>query len=476
MSMKTYDFVILGGGIGGYSAAVRAAQLGKSVALVEEDKLGGTCLHQGCIPSKAYLRSAELYNKMTHSEAYGIQAQDVSLDFTGVIRRKQTIVDQLHQGVESLMKGHHIDVYRCRGRVMGPSIFSPQSGAIALDTEDEDEPTLLPKRLIIATGSSPAELPGLPTDGKRILNSDQALSMEQLPESIIIVGGGVIGVEWASMLNDFGVDVTIIETLPRLAGSEDEQISRELERQLKTRGVKVWTEAQLQMDSVQLKENSVQLEAIHNDQLVSVEAEQVLVSVGRSPNSQHLGLENTDVHVNDKGQIIVNKYLQTDESHIYAIGDVIGGYQLAHVAAREGILAVEHAAGLEVTPIRAEQIPRCIYSRPEVAAIGLTEQQAIADGRRVQTATIPFKQIGKAWVYGETEGFIKVIADRETEDILGVHMIGPQATELISEAALAQIVEATPWEVSQAIHPHPSMTEIMAEAMAAASQKLLESN
>lgn len=253
MNTNNYDFVILGGGIGGYSAAIRASQLGKTVAIVEADKLGGTCLHQGCIPSKTFLRSADLYNTIKNSEKFGINTKEVSLDFSKVANRKQTVVDQLHRGVEGLMKRHNIDVYYSRGRVMGPSIFSPRSGTVALDMEEEEGLMLVPKHLIIATGSTPASIPGLTPDGKHVLNSDHVLALEQLPDSIVIVGGGVIGVEWASMLNDFGVQVTIVESMPHLLSREDEHISIELERQLSARGVRILTKTIIQPETVKIE-------------------------------------------------------------------------------------------------------------------------------------------------------------------------------------------------------------------------------
>lgn len=468
---KQYDFVIIGGGIGGYTAAVRAAQLGRTAAIVEKDQLGGTCLHKGCIPSKAYLKSAELYHAMKNSEEYGMQVEGLTFDFSKVIKRKQAIVDQLHQAVENLIRSHRIDIYFSRGRVMGPSIFSPQSGAVALETDEEEGMTLLPKYLIIASGSKPAVIPGLEPDGQYILNSDQAMQMEKLPKSMLIIGGGAIGIEWASLLNDFGVEVTIVEAMPQLAPNEDEQISRELRRLLEVRGVRVLTDARIQPDTMQIENHAVQIEAESKGERIALAADQVLVCVGRTPNTDQLGLENTDVEV-ENGRIQVNRYFQTAESHIYAVGDVIGGVQLAHAAAREGIAAVEHALGLPVAEMRAELISRCIYSRPEVASVGMTEKQAKERGYRAKTAVIPFRAIGKAWVSGETDGFVKVVADEASQDILGVHMIGEKVTEMISEATLAQILDATPWEVSQAVHPHPSLSEALFEAMAAASMMI----
>lgn len=466
MSEHRYDVVVLGGGIGGYTAAIRAAQLGKTVAVVERDKLGGTCLHQGCIPSKSLLRSAEVYATMKKSEEYGISAESIELKFGSVLNRKQRIVDQLHQGLQFLMKKNKITVHYGNGRIIGPSIFSPRSGAVSVEKEDGDIETLLSSNLIIATGSRPRSLPGLEIDGTHILTSEDALRMEQLPKSIIIVGGGVIGVEWASMLSDFGVAVTIVELDKRLVSLEDADISKELERLFKKRGINLVTGAKVLSDSVKVTEGSVTLQADKQGEIVELTADKVLVSVGRVANIEGIGLENTDIKI-DKGTIRVNRFMQTTESHIYAVGDVIGGLMLAHMAGHEGILAAEHLAGQTPHELQAHLVSRCTYTRPEIASVGWTEQQAVDQGHKVKIGKFSFKGIGKALVYGDTDGFVKVIADGETNDILGVHMIGPHVTNSISEAALAQVLNATPWEVGQTIHPHPTLSEALGEAMLA---------
>lgn len=474
MALREFDLVVLGGGTGGYVAAIRAAQLGKKVAVVEKDKLGGTCLHRGCIPSKSLLRSAEMFAAMKRADTYGIEATSVRLDFEKVNERKNRIVEQLHQGIQTLMRKNQIEVIYGEGRVMGPSIFSPQSGAIAIQ-DDVDDPAhegtiLVPRHLIIATGSRPRLLPGWESDGERVLTSDDALKLKKLPSSILIIGGGVIGVEWASMLNDFGVKVTLVEAAERLVPTEDEAISKQLQNILEKRGVIVYTHAEIQPDSKQVADDGVRVAIRTKDKEHELFAECVLLSVGRVPNTQHLGLENTAVKFDISG-IDVNKYMQTAEPHIYAIGDCTGGIQLAHAAMHQGIIAVEHMAGLETEPFVAERVPRCIYTRPEIASVGMTERKAREAGFDVKTGTFPFSAIGKAWVYGETDGFVKVIADRKSGDLLGVHIIGPQATDLIAEAALAQLLDAAPWEVAGTIHPHPTLSEAIAEAMLALDKK-----
>lgn len=460
------DVAVLGGGTGGYVAAIRAAQLGKQVVIIEADKLGGTCLHRGCIPSKSLLRSAEVYAEIRDSESYGIETAGATLVFSKVQNRKNAIVDQLHQGVQYLMRKNKIQVIHGKGRVTGPSIFSPKSGAVAVELEDGEMETIVPNNLIIATGSRPRTLPGLEPDGRFILTSDDALLLEELPESIIIVGGGVIGVEWASMLSDFGVQVTVVEAADQLLPAEDQDIARELQKLLTKRGVAVHTGSTVQPDTYQVKDGRVSIGMRKGEQTETLTASCMLVSVGRQANVENIGLENTDVRV-ERGFIEVNKFLQTGESHIYAIGDVIGGLQLAHAASHEGIAAVNHLAGEPVHPVQPDRIPRCVYTRPEVASVGITEKEAREKGLEVKIGKFPFQAIGKALVHGSKDGFVKVVADANSNDILGVQMIGAHVTDLISEAALAQLLDATPWEVGQLVHPHPTLSEIIGEGMLA---------
>ncbi|MED4161508.1 dihydrolipoyl dehydrogenase [Halalkalibacterium halodurans] len=470
---EEYDLVILGGGTGGYVAAIRATQLDLKVALVEKGKLGGTCLHKGCIPSKALLRSAEVFSTVQKADQFGVKIDGAALDFTSVQNRKEQIVTQLHRGVEMLMKKGKIDVYKGHGRILGPSIFSPTPGTISVEMNNgEDNMMLIPRNVIIATGSSPRVLPGMEIDGEAVLTSDEALKMEQLPKSMLIVGGGVIGIEWASMLNDFGVDVTVIEYGPRILPTEDADIAKEAERLLKKRGVTFKTNAKVLAETLEKGDNSVAIEA----EVVGVSerftAEKMLVSVGRTPNVNDIGLENTDIEVID-GAIAVNEWYQTKESHIYAIGDVIGGMQLAHVASHEGILAVEHMTDHKPEPLNYLTVARCVYSHPEMASIGLSEAEAKEKGYEVKVGTFPFQAIGKALVYGESDGFVKILSDKKTDDLLGVHMIGPHVTDMISEAALAKVLDAAHWEVAQTIHPHPTLSEVVGEAALAVDGKAI---
>ncbi|QPA53030.1 dihydrolipoyl dehydrogenase [Lysinibacillus sphaericus] len=462
---QNYDVVILGGGTGGYVAAIRAAQLGLKTAIVERDRLGGTCLHKGCIPSKALLRSAEVYRmaNKTASE-YGVDIEGVTLQFDKVQARKQAIVEQLSQGVNTLMKKGKIDVYHGTGRILGPSIFSPMPGTISVEMSNgQENEMLVPTNVVIATGSKPRGMAGLTVDGQYVMNSDHALELDNLPKSLLIVGGGVIGIEWASMLCDFGVYVTVLEYGPTILPTEDADIVKEVTKQLEKRGVRIVTNARLDADTFKIENDNVFISAKVDEQEEIFEADKLLLCVGREANTQDIGLENTEIEV-ENGFIKVNDSYQTKESHMYAIGDVIGGLQLAHVASHEGLSAIEHIATGKAEHIDDLKVPKCVYSYPEVASIGLTEGAAKERGFSLKIGKFPFKAIGKALVNGEAEGFVKIIADEETDDILGIHMVGPHVTDLIGEASLAKLLDATPWEISQAIHPHPSLNEVLVES------------
>ncbi|MEK3890797.1 dihydrolipoyl dehydrogenase [Bacillus sp. FSL K6-3431] len=470
---QEYDIVILGGGTGGYVAAIRAAQLGLKTAIVETNKIGGTCLHKGCIPSKSLLRSAEVYATAKRSEEFGVMTKEVSLDFEKVQARKDDIVNQLYNGVQSLIKKGKINVFDGFGRILGPSIFSPTPGTISVEmTNGKENEMLIPKNVIIATGSSPRSLPGIEIDGSTVMTSDDALQMEELPKSMIIIGGGVIGIEWASMLADFGVAVTVLEYSENIIPTEDKELSRELQRSLQRKGIEIITNAKAKANTFAIEAGMASISVDINGETKTVTAEKLLLSVGRRGNTENIGLQNTDINV-ENGFIQVNAHFQTKESHIYAIGDVIGGLQLAHVASHEGIKAVEHIAGLTPDAIDYNTISKCIYSNPEVASVGLTEKEAVEKGYTIKIGKIPFRSNGKALVYGDSTGFVKIIADEETGDVLGVHMIGPHVTDMISEAALAHVLDATPWEIANTIHPHPTLSEVIGEAALAVDGKAI---
>ncbi|WP_018132819.1 dihydrolipoyl dehydrogenase [Effusibacillus pohliae] len=470
--VEQYDVVIVGGGTGGYVAAIRAAQLRLKVAVVEQAKVGGTCLHKGCIPSKAMLKSAEMFQAAKKLGEFGVVTGEPTLDFAKVMERKSKIVAQLHKGVQHLLKKNNVPVIEGFGRVMGPSIFSPRAGAVRVERPDGESEILTPNHVIIATGSRPKALPGLAFDGDKIINSDHALELTEVPKSMIIIGAGAIGVEWASMLNDFGCDVTLVESMPHILPQEDEEVANELARNFKKRRMKILTGAKVLPETVQIEGDQVSVQVQQGDRTETLRAEKILIAVGREAAIDNIGLEATEVRV-ERGFIKVNRFMQTAESNIFAIGDAIGGLQLAHVADHEGIVAVEKIAGLDPHPIHYDHVPRCTYSRPEVASVGITEKQARERGHQVKVGNFPFRAIGKALVNGEIDGFVKIVSDAETNDLLGVHMVGPHVTDMVSEAGLAMLLDATAWEVGLSIHPHPTLAEAIGEAALAVEGRAL---
>ncbi|PFO06639.1 dihydrolipoyl dehydrogenase [Bacillus sp. AFS076308] len=453
---KEYDIVIIGGGPGGYVAAIRASQLGLKVAVVEKGKVGGTCLHAGCIPTKALLRSAELYAQTKNANRYGVIAPEVGLDFTKVQARKEEIQDRLYKGIQHLMKKGKIDIYEGKG-----SILESKDVLVQLNN-DEGEVIVSPRNILIATGSRPRTFLGLEADEKYVMTSDEALEMETLPKSIIIVGGGVIGIEWASMLVDFDIQVTVIEYADRILPTEDKDVSKEIQRLLKKKGVKIVTGAKVLSETLE-KGDGVSIKAEHKEKEVPFSADKLLVSVGRLPNIEGIGLDKTAIEMN--GVFIkTNEFYQTNEPNIYAIGDVIGGLQLAHVASHEGIIAIEHMAGKNPKVLDPTQVPKCVYCSPEVASVGLTEDDAKEKGFQVKTGKFSFRAIGKALVFGESDGFIKLVVEEGTNKMLGAHMVGPHVTDMITEFGLAQVLNATSMDIAHMIHPHPTLAEAIGEA------------
>jgi dihydrolipoamide dehydrogenase len=453
---KEYDVVMIGGGPGGYVAAIRASQLGLKVAVVEKGKVGGTCLHAGCIPTKTLLRSAELYAQTKNADEYGVIAPQVGLDFTRVQARKDEIKERLFKGIQHLMKKGKIDVYDGKG-----SILESKDVLVELNN-NEGEIILSPRNIIVATGSRPRTFRGLEADEKYVMTSDEALEMDALPNSIIIVGGGVIGIEWASMLVDFGLQVTVIEYADRILPTEDIDVSKEIQRLLKKKGVKIVTGAKVLPETLE-KGDGILIKAEHKGKEASFSADKLLVSVGRLPNTEGFGLEKTDVEMN--GIFIkTNQFYQTNDPNVYAIGDVTGGLQLAHVASHEGIIAVEHIAGENPEALDSTLVPKCVYCSPEVASVGLTEEEAKEKGFQVKTGKFSFRAIGKALVFGESDGFVKLVVEEGSNKLLGAHMVGPHVTDMITEMGLARVLNATVMDIAHTIHPHPTLTEAMGEA------------
>lgn len=468
-----FDLVVLGGGTGGYIAAIRASQLGMNVAVVEKEKLGGTCLHKGCIPSKSLLKSASAYRETKELSSFGVELGDIQFNLVKAMERKNEVVDKLHGGINYLMKKHHVTVINGYGRILGPSIFSPMPGTISIEHEGDEENTMIvPKNVLIATGSKPRLLPGL-NISQNILTSTEALALTQLPKSIIIIGAGAIGIEWASMLVDLDVDVTVVEQADSVLPGADLSIQKELQQQLEKRGVTFYLGSEVQIDTVEDTNEKTSLVVVENGKSIQLESEKILVSIGRTASIEGIGIENTSIEVAD-GFIQTNEFYQTKEKHIYAIGDCIGGLQLAHVASTEGIRAVEHMNGLDTNPLDLTDVPTCVYSYPEVASVGLTEQEAKNVYEDIAVGISLFQANGKAMADGDTTGFVKVIQDKQSDDVVGVHMIGNNVTNQISELALAKTLDASVWELSQVIRPHPSQSEALTEA--ALAVKNLELN
>ncbi|GEL38787.1 acetoin pyruvate dehydrogenase complex, E3 component, dihydrolipoamide dehydrogenase [Lacticaseibacillus paracasei subsp. tolerans DSM 20258] len=460
MTMNT-DLVVLGGGPGGYVAAIRAAQLGMQVVLVEKAKVGGICLHKGCIPTKSLLHSGETLRLMQSVATFGgIIEGKVGIDFAKIQARKATVVDQLYRGVQGLMKKNKITVLNGTGAVLGPSIFSPVSGTVSVtfDDKSKEDVMIVPKHVIIATGSSPKTLPSLPIDEKMILTSNGMLELTSLPKKVAIIGGGVIGVEWASLLNDFGVDVTIVEFLDQLVINESQTIARELQKQLENRGIHIQLGAKVEQATIKNKQVALTIAEQSNPLIV----DKVMVAIGRQPNVEGIGLQNTSIKYSAKG-ITHNAFYQTTVDHIYAIGDVIDTLQLAHVAMKEGIIAVEHMAGLPVAPLNYNDVPRCTYTDPEIASVGYTSSNYPQD-RDVKIGRFNFNANAKAIILGDTAGFVEVLRDVLTDDIIGVSIIGAHATDMIAEMSDAMYLDASATEIGDAVHPHPSLSEAIQEA------------
>jgi len=449
-----YDVVILGGGSGGYACALRSAQLGLKVALIERDKLGGTCLHRGCIPTKALLHSAELLDEIRHAGQFGIGVGEPALDIAKVHAYKRDVVDKSAKGIEGLFKKYKAEGIHGHGRLTG-------AHEVEVTAADGSRRTLSTRFVMIATGSVPREIRIAPTDGTRIVNSDHVLELERVPKSIVVLGAGAVGTEFASVYRSFGADVTLVEMLPRVLPIEDEEVSKELDRQLRKRDIKVMTGTQLV--GAEVAEAGVKVRVRKGDKESALEAELLLVAIGRAPVTGDVGLDRVGLET-DRGYVPVDGYMRTRVPNVYAIGDVVNTPWLAHVASAEGILAVEHMAGLEVRPLNYDLTPSCTYCEPEVGSVGLTEARARERGHDVEVGKFSFMASGKARILGKAAGFVKVVRDRKYDEVLGVHIVGPHATDLIAEACVALRLEATAEELYRTIHAHPTLSEAVMEA------------
>ncbi|HTR36535.1 MAG TPA: dihydrolipoyl dehydrogenase [Bryobacteraceae bacterium] len=457
----TYDLVVIGSGPGGYSAAIRAAQYGLKTAIVEKDpKLGGTCLHVGCIPTKSLLHTADVWGHFVHSADEGILCDNPRMDYAKVLDRKNKIVAKHAKGVEFLMKKNKIDW------IKGFGAIRPRGGKALLEVDvksAEGAQTLETKNVIVATGSEARMLPGLQPDPKTILTNIEILDLPAIPKTMVIIGAGAVGVEFASIFNRFGTKVTVLEMLPRLVPVEDEEVSKELERYFKKTGIRCETGAKA--EDITKTETGVRMcVALANGKREDLEAETLLVAVGRKPITDNLGLDKLRVEL-DRGFVKVDANQQTGEPNVYAIGDVVAGTpQLAHVASMEGMVAVAHMAGKAAKPVNRNRIPGCTYTEPGIGSVGLTEAQARAQGYAVKVGKFPFAANSKASILGMHEGFVKVVSEEKLGEILGVHIIGPEAYELVAEAVAAMESEATVETLMNTIHAHPTLYEALGEA------------
>jgi dihydrolipoamide dehydrogenase len=454
MAEESYDVTVIGGGPGGYVAAIRAAQLGLRVVLVEKENLGGVCLNWGCIPTKALLRNAEVLSLLGRGKEFGFSISGLEASFDVAVDRSRKVSERLVKGVEVLMREYQIEV------VAGTGVLK-SAGAVEVALNDGGTRTLQTRNVLLATGGRARTIPGIDPDGKRVLTYREAIVLGELPASAVIVGAGPIGMEFAHIWRTYGASVTVVEMLPRALPLEDEEVSREVERAFKRRKVKLLTSARVQ--GLELTAGGVRVRVLGEKGEQTLEAELVLVAIGVRPNSENLGLEQVGVRV-ERGYVVVDDRMRTNVPGVYAIGDLTGKLALAHVASAQGIVAVETIAGAETRSLDYGAMPRCTYCQPQVASFGLSEAQALERGHRVRVGKFFFLANGKALALGEREGFSKIVADGTSGEILGAHLVGPEVTELLPELVLARNWELTPDEIARSVHAHPSLGEALMEA------------
>ncbi len=460
--MDGYDIIVLGSGPGGYVTAIRASQLGLKTAIVEKESLGGVCLNWGCIPTKALLKSAQVFNYLQHAEDYGLKAASVDKDFDAVVKRSRGVAEGMSKGVQFLMKKNKIDVIEGFGKIAPGKKVTVTSG--------DKSSTYQAKNIIIATGARSRELPSLPQDGKKIIGYREAMTLKKQPKKLIVVGSGAIGIEFAHFYNAMGTEVTIVEYMDRIVPVEDAEVSKQLERSFKKSGITIMTNAEV--TAVDTKGKGVVATVKTKKGEEQLQGDIVLSAVGIKTNIENIGLEDVGISV-DRDKILVDDFYQTNMPWYYAIGDVTKGPALAHVASAEGILCVEKIAGQQVTPLDYGNIPGCTYCQPEVASVGLTEAQALEQGYDIKVGKFPFSASGKAQAGGHADGFVKVIFDAKYGEWLGCHMIGAGVTDMIAEAVLGRKLETTGHEVLKAVHPHPTMSEAVMEAVADAYDEVI---
>lgn len=458
--MSDYDVIVIGAGPGGYVCAIRAAQLGKKTAIVEKEFLGGICLNVGCIPSKSLLKNAEVAHILREGgKDFGFKIDGLKLDYAAAVKRSRKVSERLTKGVGFLMKKNKIDVH------MGTAKFEAP-GTLLVTNEDGSTQTLKAKDIVIATGASAMTIPGIDIDGEQVLSYWEAILQDNLPKSVIVVGGGAIGLEFATIWNSYGVDVTLVEMLPNIAPLEDAEVSAELKKAITKRGIKVMTGTKV--ENVKRLKTKVKVEVSGPNGEETLEAAQVLLAIGFRPNSADLDLEKVGVSLEKNASIAVDERMATNVSGVWAIGDVTGKLMLAHVASAMGMICAESIAGVETTSLNYEMMPRATYSQPQVASFGLTEQQAQERGHEIKVGRFPFQANGKALGLDDYIGWVKLIVDAQYGEILGAHMIGPEVTELLPELTLAQMQECTSNEIARNVHAHPTLSEVLMEAAHAA--------
>jgi dihydrolipoamide dehydrogenase len=465
MAEKSYDLIVIGSGPGGYVAAIRASQLGMKVAVVEREELGGICLNWGCIPTKALLKSAQVYDYIKHAKDYGINIKDHSVDFGGMIKRSRNTAGKMSKGIQFLFRKNKIDTLVGHGKAVA-------KGKVEVTGENNKKETYQAKQIMLATGGRSRELPSLPIDNKKIVGYRKAMVMDEQPKKMVVVGSGAIGVEFAYFYHTIGTEVTIVEFMPRILPVEDEEVSKQLEKIYKKAGIKIMTSSEVTSVDTKGKGCKVKVKTKKGEE--TIDCDVVLSAVGVQTNLENIGIEELGIKLNDrKTHVEVDEYYRTNVDGVYAIGDIVKGPALAHVASAEGIICVEKMAGMEVEPLDYNNLPGCTYCWPEVASVGYTEQAARDAGYDIRVGKFPFSASGKASAAGANEGFVKVIFDKKYGEWLGAHMIGANVTEMIAEVVAARKLETTGHEIIKSVHPHPTMSEAVMEAAAAAYDEVI---
>lgn len=451
-----YDVTIVGAGPGGYVAAIRAAQLGLDVALIEKEHLGGVCLNWGCIPTKALLRSAEVVSLLDRGREFGFSVSDVELDFGVAVDRSRQVSQRLVKGVGLLMRKNDVDVIEGHGAL-------ESANAVQVELNEGGTRTIETENVIVATGAHARSIPGITPDGEHVMTYRSAIVLRDLPDSVVIVGAGPIGMEFAQVWSSYGTEVTIVEMLPHAVPLEDEDVSKIIERAFRrNRRVQIMTSTRVQ--DVDVSADGVRVTVVDkDDQEETLEAQRALIAIGVQPNSDRIGLEAIGVRT-ERGNILVDDHMRTNVDGVYAIGDVTGKMALAHVASAQGIIAAETIAGVETMPLDYDAVPRCTYCQPQAASFGISEAEAVEQGHEVEVGEFPFRPNGKALALGERDGFVKIVAEATTGEILGVHLVGPEVTELLPELVLARTWELTPEEIARTVHAHPTLSEALMEA------------